>query len=65
MTDTVSRYPAKDDTRSLFFVRKAQDGQTHQALGANPSHQDAMADIANDESFPASDAPSHSPADHG
>jgi len=65
MTDTSSRSPANDDTRPLSFVREAHDGQTHQALGVNPSDQDAIADIANDESFPASDAPSHSPADHG
>lgn len=65
MTDTASRYPANDDARPLTAVREAHDGQTHQALGADPSDQDAMADIANDESFPASDAPSHSPAHHG
>ncbi|MBA2935943.1 hypothetical protein HZF05_17830 [Sphingomonas sp. CGMCC 1.13654] len=60
MADNASRYPANDDARPITLIREAHDGDTHHALEANPSDPEAMADIANDESFPASDPPSHS-----
>jgi len=65
MTDDRGRDPANDDVRPLTAVREAHDGETHSILGDNPSDEDAMADIANDESFPASDPPSHAAPDHG
>lgn len=40
-------------------VREAHDADDHTALKADPSHEDAKADIALDESFPTSDAPGH------
>lgn len=46
-------------------VREADDAQDHPALRENPLDEQAMADIANDESFPASDPPSHATVRHG
>jgi hypothetical protein len=46
-------------------VREADDAQDHSALREDPSDEQAMADIANDESFPASDPPSHASVRHG
>jgi hypothetical protein len=43
-------------------VREAHDAGHHKALQSDPSDEDAIADVASDESFPASDAPSHSAA---
>jgi len=65
MADNTGRNPANDYARPLSTVREAHDGDTHHALEANPSDEEAIADIANDESFPASDPPSHSPPNHG
>jgi hypothetical protein len=40
-------------------IREAHDAQNHNVFKNDPSDQDAGADIASDESFPASDPPSH------
>ena len=40
-------------------VRTAHDASDHAALKRNPSDDDAKLDIALDESFPTSDAPSN------
>ena len=42
-------------------IREAHDADDHRALKANPSDEEAKLDIALDESFPTSDAPSHTP----
>jgi hypothetical protein len=39
-------------------VREAHDAETHPQLKSDPSHVDAKLDVALDESFPTSDAPS-------
>ena len=39
-------------------VRTARDASDDARLRADPSHQDAKLDVALDESFPTSDAPS-------
>ena len=46
-------------------VREAQDAEHHEALNDDPSDEDAAADIAVDESFPASDPPAHTVAGGG
>jgi len=46
-------------------VREADDAREHPALRTDPSDEEAMADIANDQSFPASDPPSHASARRG
>jgi hypothetical protein len=40
-------------------VRDAHDANDHKILKRDPSNEAAQADIASDESFPASDPPSH------
>lgn len=40
-------------------VREAHDASDHKVLKRDPSNEAAQADIASDESFPASDPPSH------
>ena len=44
-------------------VREAHDAQDHEALGHDPTDEEALIDISNDESFPASDPPSHTAVD--
>jgi hypothetical protein len=39
-------------------VREAHDAETHPPLKSDPTHTDAKLDVALDESFPTSDAPS-------
>ena len=40
-------------------MRTAHDAEDHKALKRNPSDEDAKLDVALDESFPTSDAPSN------
>lgn len=56
---------ANGDTPAVPPVREAHDADTHEVLKADPSHEDAKADIALDESFPTSDAPGHAPPGSG
>lgn len=48
-----------DDHPTPPKVREAHDAGDHKALRRNPADEDAKLDIALDESFPASDAPSN------
>ncbi len=49
----------KDDMPATPEVREAHDASDNKALRRNPSDDDAKLDIALDESFPTSDAPSN------
>jgi hypothetical protein len=49
----------KDETPAPPEVREAHDAGDSKALRRNPSDDDAKLDIALDESFPTSDAPSN------
>ena len=49
----------KEDTPAMTEVREAHDAGDSKALRRNPSDVDAKLDIALDESFPTSDAPSN------
>jgi hypothetical protein len=49
----------KDETPAMTEVREAHDAGDNKALRRNPSDDDAKLDIALDESFPTSDAPSN------
>jgi hypothetical protein len=49
----------KDDAKAPPEVREAIDASDNDALRADPGHEDGKADIAIDESFPASDPPGH------
>jgi hypothetical protein len=53
---------ANDVSHPVAPVREAHDAQDHEALGHDPTDEDALIDISNDESFPASDPPSHTAA---
>jgi len=48
-----------DDGSALAAIRPAHDAQDDSRLQRNPSDEDAKLDIALDESFPTSDAPSN------
>ncbi|MES2497031.1 MAG: hypothetical protein V4618_13030 [Pseudomonadota bacterium] len=52
-TDT----PNKD--RGMPHIRTAHDATDDKNLARNPSNEDAKLDVALDESFPTSDAPSN------
>ena len=43
----------------MTHVRAAHDAEDVKALKRDPSHEDAKLDVALDESFPTSDAPSN------
>lgn len=64
MDDHSQRGAANDAAHPLNSVRDAHDIEQHQVLRHDSSDENANADIANDESFPASDAPSHTSAHH-
>jgi len=49
----------KGSKRAVPEVREAHDADNLTVLKDDPSHEDAKADIALDESFPTSDAPGH------
>ena len=49
----------KNDAPAMTEVREAHDAANNKALQRNPSNDDAKLDIALDESFPTSDAPSN------
>ncbi len=53
MSDAKSEMPEVPD------VRTALDADDNRALKRNPSDEDAKLDVALDESFPTSDAPSN------
>ncbi|NIJ08579.1 hypothetical protein FHS31_002200 [Sphingomonas vulcanisoli] len=53
MSDDKVETPAAPD------VRDAHDADNNKALQRNPSDEDAKLDVALDESFPTSDAPSN------
>lgn len=59
MADNSGHDGADDGSHALPHVRDAQDAADHAALDRDPSNAEAITDIANDESFPASDPPSH------
>jgi hypothetical protein len=46
-------------------VRDAHDAEHHDDLKNDPSDEEAITDIAGDESFPASDPPSHTASGGG
>ncbi|WP_019833051.1 hypothetical protein [Sphingomonas sp. PR090111-T3T-6A] len=48
----------RDEHGALGDVREALDADSHGALKADPSNEDAKLDIGLDESFPTSDTPS-------
>ncbi|MGN6124527.1 MAG: hypothetical protein ACTHOJ_16420 [Sphingomonas oligoaromativorans] len=48
----------RDEHGGLGDVREALDADSHGALKADPSNEDAKLDIGLDESFPTSDTPS-------
>lgn len=50
--------PTKDD-RGTPHIRTAHDATDDKNLARNPSNEDAKLDVALDESFPTSDAPSN------
>lgn len=53
MSDTVTHAPETPE------IRPAKDATDDKRLQRDPSHEDAKLDIALDESFPTSDAPSN------
>lgn len=59
MTDETRGDISSGDTHPIPEVRDAHDAKDHAALERDPLDEDATTDIANDESFPASDSPSH------
>jgi hypothetical protein len=59
MTDSPRRDAADDGPHPVPHIRDAQDAGDHVALDKDPSNEEAIADITNDESFSASDPPSH------
>lgn len=65
MTDRPQDKTGDGSEHAVPDVREAHDAEHHDALKSDPSDEDANVDIASDESFPASDAPSHSPAGSG
>lgn len=65
MTDDMGHRRANDDPRATPDVRDAHDATEHRSLVGDPTDEDAVTDIANDESFPASDPPSHASIHHG
>jgi hypothetical protein len=65
MTDNPGRDPADDGPHAMPHVRDAQDADDHAALDKDPTNAEAITDIANDESFPASDPPSHAAPNQG
>lgn len=59
MTDSRGRDATGNGAHVVPQVRDAHNAGDHVALEKDPSNAEAMTDIANDESFPASDPPSH------
>jgi hypothetical protein len=53
MTDSVTKTPETTE------IRPAKDASDDTRLQRDPSHEDAKLDVALDESFPTSDAPSN------
>ena len=51
--------PEEDCERPVPHVRTAIDASDHKGLARNPSDDNAKLDVALDESFPTSDAPSN------
>ncbi|WP_254602116.1 hypothetical protein [Sphingomonas bacterium] len=49
----------KAETPAMTDVRTAHDATDNKALKRNPGDEDAKLDVALDESFPTSDAPSN------
>jgi hypothetical protein len=50
---------ALTETPEMTEVRPAKDASDDKRLQRDPAHEDAKLDIALDESFPTSDAPSN------
>lgn len=65
MTDSRGRDTADDGSHVVPNVRDAHDAGDHTALDRDPSNVEAITDIANDESFPASDPPAHAAPSQG
>lgn len=57
MTDIASGSSTHGDSRNA--VRDAHDAEDDKRLKRNPADEDAKLDIALDETFPSSDAPSN------
>ena len=53
------------ETPATPEVRTAHDADDNKALKRNPSDEDAKLDVALDESFPTSDAPSNTQPGQG
>ena len=51
-------FEARHEGRKIPHVREAIDAESHEGLKADPTDDDAKLDVALDESFPTSDAPS-------
>lgn len=64
MADDKDGVVAQGPAHPYTSIRDAHDAEQHRSLRHDPSNEDAQADIANDESFPASDPPSHASANH-
>jgi hypothetical protein len=59
MANGSEREVDQGDAHPIPEVREAHDATTHDALRDDPSDKESVVDIASDESFPASDPPSH------
>ena len=65
MIDNPGRDPTDDGPHAMPHIRDAQNADDHAALDQDPTNAEAITDIANDESFPASDPPSHAAPNQG
>jgi len=59
MTTETATTDIKRHDRSEGEIRSAIDAHDHEKLKRNPSGEDAKLDVALDETFPSSDAPSN------
>ncbi|WP_380872809.1 hypothetical protein ACFB49_37170 [Sphingomonas sp. DBB INV C78] len=57
--DASGREKPKTEDHPTTKVRTAHDASDDARLALDPSHEDAKLDVALDESFPTSDAPSN------
>lgn len=59
MDDTKPAAEQDDDSRRTPHVRAARDASDDARLRRNPADEDAKLDVAEDETFPASDPPAN------
>lgn len=50
---------SENDEKDVRHIRNAHDAEDNHMLKRNPADEDAKLDVALDESFPSSDAPSN------